>query len=58
MMLKPDANAEQVSRPWRDIAEEMSHEFDSHHLNELAEELWRALTKAEEDDDRQKRREP
>lgn len=50
-MFEPDANAEQPPRPWRDIAEEISHEFDPERLNELTEELSRALKK-EEDQER------
>lgn len=52
MMFKPDAKAEQSSRPWLEVAEEMSHELDPQHLNELAEELSRALKDKEEEDHR------
>jgi len=48
MMFKPDANPKQSVRPWREIAEEMSHEFDSKRLSELAEELKLALENAEQ----------
>ena len=47
-MFKPDANPKHSVRPWREIAEEMSHESDSKCLNELAEELFFALENAEQ----------
>jgi hypothetical protein len=50
MMFKPNPIAEQSSRPWRKIAEEMSHEFDNQRLNNLAEELCSALKKAEQEE--------